>query len=1550
MRRTSKRLLALILALAMLAGTGSTFVGGNVYAAEVTGQTISGNELTNEPLEETTEEAVTEGAAEEVTEEAVEETMADEEEEADDTLSGNDAADTLSGNETDRKIQTVSQVKNTDRGVKIPGFTRIKGNTPLDPDKYYLIVTEDSVGKVYALYGNQSGFRNNGVLPRGENERHMAGQMAAELTINDNDVTATWLNNPGKSISVNDLRFTVSPMDNGYSFRSAEGHYLDMRTQVFGNHSVKLTVSPDYDGIGDGEGYLIKNGNRYIYFVAYGDTEKGGNFSGYWTDFWAPSGRMFDYFYTIALYEQDEERVTLDLTELEDMLDEAETAYPAQDDDTNKTKFTGITWIPFKRAREAAREVVGNPTASELTQEDVEDLEWNLRNTMKALAERRVNIEAEEYEYVLDTNGIDAGAKYVLYCGFGTGPRVISMNRDNGDAALTAGVRVSGNKLILDTSTRSEESQVWEAVDVGGDKFALKSTYGTTVGYFDLNRYGQNNVLLSNTPSELTITHTGGGGYGLTGAKSPYYNLTWLDDLGRGWIYARYPNIHRTSVSFYKQTPVTSGGSQSLNIEDPAPPEGVTQSEQPFTDDIKGSTNFGSPSLTTFGDGKVAAAATIQWNSTNNYGGSDVVVSVFSNDEWRFTTPLYFNDTADTYVEQGASFSDPMLAANGEKLYLLANLFPGGAGKVTGRTGGDAPWSPQQASGYVEIDGEQRLVLYYTAITNQQNNSNYQYYIGDFNEEFDGKVYAPVYERLDEATYADTPSYYVDREYYLYEVVDSNPKPMYCKQRAGSGATQKWVQQNVFFFESLLHVRCTNYLVLTTSENGGENWSEFTILTPEVKSSSETFYGTSSGGQGIVMGDGNLVVFPCYSWGNTSGGNSYASFIYSDDGGGTWKRSPNTMTWTGANETGVVKLADDRLRVFIGNGNTQLKYVDYTWNGQEWSVGGVIILTPNVHTTANRQVSAITYQLNDKTVIMISASRSNNSDGKIFTFELSDDAEKTMTLVDTYDMNPNQSNDYFAHSALIGHLSEAEGDSLSVLYESQSSPKKITYTTIHIGDILGNSYFQTKITGEIENRVYDGKRVEINELVKGLEVGKVPQDRTGNHTWEVYADEAGTNKLTEMPKDVGTYWVRARVEADSKYKENISNAIPFTIEQRPLTIRYVVVSDEAGNSLSGNSLSGNSLSGNTLVAHGVKEVYFEGLAEPEALTIEQDYTAVLAYNDENMDAANELEVTVALKNSALGKNYVLTSPTYTFEAEGHDDLWVSTVWSKEYTGSKVTQSFTLVDGNTLLKEGVDYTVSYKNNVNASEWELPKSDSESKEPKMVVESGDKAGVQLMSLGGTVDPSEIKDPSFNAKKAPQMIIKMKGNYTGTYTIYYQIEKISFTDNEDIAADDLTVTYTGKNQTPIPVVTWKGKKLVNNKDFYVKEYIAQKADKTAFTGKANEKTEIKLTLVGKGNYTGEKEIKLIIGKKDPNLEEVSMSKVTVKGMKTLIWDQAAAAAPEGMTQEALSVTYKKKGLIYQAVTASTQEPAEQPKTEYTIRYENNTAVGTATLVLEG
>ena len=152
-----------------------------------------------------------------------------------------------------------------------------------------------------------------------------------------------------------------------------------------------------------------------------------------------------------------------------------------------------------------------------------------------------------------------------------------------------------------------------------------------------------------------------------------------------------------------------------------------------------------------------------------------------------------------------------------------------------------------------------------------------------------------------------------------------------------------------------------------------------------------------------------------------------------------------------------------------------------------------------------------------------------------------------------------------------------------------------------------------------------------------------------------------------------------------------------------------------------------------------------------------------------------------------------------------------------------------------------------------------------------------------------------------------------------------------------------YNGKKQTPVPVVMWKGKKLSNNKDFEVVEYLAKKSDKTAFVGKADERTTETLTLKGKGNFTGAKTIQLIIGQKagkengeQAGVQDIQSSKLTVTYAKALPWKEG------GVKQEGILVTYGKNAVAYNA-----ENPEEG---EYTVSYKNNEAVGTATLIITG
>ena len=128
-----------------------------------------------------------------------------------------------------------------------------------------------------------------------------------------------------------------------------------------------------------------------------------------------------------------------------------------------------------------------------------------------------------------------------------------------------------------------------------------------------------------------------------------------------------------------------------------------------------------------------------------------------------------------------------------------------------------------------------------------------------------------------------------------------------------------------------------------------------------------------------------------------------------------------------------------------------------------------------------------------------------------------------------------------------------------------------------------------------------------------------------------------------------------------------------------------------------------------------------------------------------------------------------------------NDFWVSGVKNLTYTGARLTQDIRVYDGKKLLTEGIDYTVSYRNNINVSQKETS----------------------------------------DAKK-PAVIIRGKGSYSGTQTIYFEIlpEPVSDADKRSILKAKVKsikiFEYEGTAVTPKPVVTDGKKTLVEGTDY--------------------------------------------------------------------------------------------------------------------------------------
>lgn len=303
-----------------------------------------------------------------------------------------------------------------------------------------------------------------------------------------------------------------------------------------------------------------------------------------------------------------------------------------------------------------------------------------------------------------------------------------------------------------------------------------------------------------------------------------------------------------------------------------------------------------------------------------------------------------------------------------------------------------------------------------------------------------------------------------------------------------------------------------------------------------------------------------------------------------------------------------------------------------------------------------------------------------------------------------------------------------------------------------------------------------------------------------------------------------------------------------------------------------------------------------------------------------------------------------------------EGFWTNGAKDFEYTGKPQTQSdLKVYYHTTLLKEKIDYTLSYKNNIKVSE------------------------------NGAV-----------------VTIKGKGNYTGSFSESFSIKAIDLSDTE---VEDLTLLYNnGKSITISPKVILNGKTL------------KKKTDYTLSVEKVSDIGTYDVTLNGVGNYQGTvhfsvkvTEKKLISSLKNDSIKtitydgmehkpELAFKEVTVDGIKimpqegvdyALEYDEdCISAGTHNIVVRALdeslyfagskTISYTIKGLplsgynkadlftmFYTGKEVIQNDPRLyktnkidgvslkeylEPEGNYTISYSNNIKAGTATVIYTG
>lgn len=291
-------------------------------------------------------------------------------------------------------------------------------------------------------------------------------------------------------------------------------------------------------------------------------------------------------------------------------------------------------------------------------------------------------------------------------------------------------------------------------------------------------------------------------------------------------------------------------------------------------------------------------------------------------------------------------------------------------------------------------------------------------------------------------------------------------------------------------------------------------------------------------------------------------------------------------------------------------------------------------------------------------------------------------------------------------------------------------------------------------------------------------------------------------------------------------------------------------------------------------------------------TIDSD-KYVVAYEN-NIKVGTATAIIVPKKDSGL-KNSVSIKFKIDKRPINDASIKISKPVGSTYTGGKITPVVKVEYGRVLLKAGRDYTVSYKNNVNAS-------------------------------------------TENSKA--YLTITGKGNYSGsTDKMYFTISRKTIADSDFVVTAE-TLNSTGKNQTPVVSVANKTTKKALKKTNYsittIEKWDEEEGWKVVSANginatKVKDEGDYRVTVEGKNNYTGTVYATFKIVDKSHNIANTNIkttSQIYNGGAVTLL------------STNDLIVTY---GSGKNVITLTRGD-------DYTVTYENNQKVGNATVIIKG
>ena len=592
-------------------------------------------------------------------------------------------------------------------------------------------------------------------------------------------------------------------------------------------------------------------------------------------------------------------------------------------------------------------------------------------------------------------------------------------------------------------------------------------------------------------------------------------------------------------------------------------PQDGTTKEQPFWSGTGGSTRFRIPCLVSLDDGTLVAGCDARWNTSLDGGGLDTIVSR-STDKgktWHYTFANYLGDNGNTHNNNSTAFIDPAMATDGEKVYMIADLYPAGYA-LNGASHAPVAGKSHDENGNILLADARKWQNCW--VNDRQNEANYTYHL----EKNDKKESDSAYV-IKDANGAIVEGYTVDAYFNI---------------------KGKDVDANLFEADSPFQVWPTDYLYLTTSEDAGATWSVPTIVNMRKDHEQSLLVGP---GRGMVTSKGRIL-FTAYEF---TGSDKNSVAIYSDDGGKTWERGKSVSGWS---SEAVVTEADGKLYMFTRHGG----YYTSDDFGETWSTQKNM----GISYWLNCQLTAITYpkKIDGKTAILFAtpSSSSGRAAGKIFVGLVQDDG--TLDWKYNYSINGSA---YYAYSC----LTILPDGTIGLLYESDGTV--ITYEDFDIEDVakgaaIGNIWCtdENGTVADVTMTSDMSKKLTVNGLKDGAKV-EVSSDNE-NAVTAAYAD----GEVTLTSKTV-TGMEKATVTVESEGEKTTVDVI-VTDEKD-----YEIVDLRVGDTKTYTDKTGN-YSDSTLDGLN-KDIADVTLTGEDAQAVEKQVKAQLATSEAHFDGAEK---------------------------------------------------------------------------------------------------------------------------------------------------------------------------------------------------------------------------------------------------------------------------------------------------------------------------------------